>query len=208
MNNQCLYCKISGFFSKFEQLSWPVHCFSVNTKVCQSFSSLCCQPVFQVSEYKLFSVIGHNHIWYSKLRKDCSETSDHVPRRSVRARESFQPTGSSISNDQNVTVFCFMKPVHMQSFPWSAFFPFVSRISQSINQLSTPPASTGSRIPNNSNSSMVLLTFRSSGNGTFRAAQNIGLASGFNLMEALAPFTVGSFSKASALKHRSLDSLL
>ena len=53
---------------------------------------------------------------------------------------------------------------------------------------------------------MVLLTFRSSGNGTFRAAQNIGLASGFNLMEALAPFTVGNFSDTSALKHRSMDS--
>ena len=63
-------------------------------------------------------------------------------------------------------------------------------------QLSTPPASTGSRISNNIISSIVLLIFRSSGNGTFRAAQIIGLASGFNLMEALAPFTVGSFSDA------------
>ena len=54
---------------------------------------------------------------------------------------------------------------------------------------------------------MVFLTFRSSGNGNFRAAQNIGLASGFNLMEVLAPFTVGNISDTSALDHRSMDSL-
>ena len=55
---------------------------------------------------------------------------------------------------------------------------------------------------------MVLLIFRSRGNVTFRAAQNIGLATGLRLMETLAPFIVGSFSDTSALKHRSMHSLL
>ena len=40
MINQCLFCRVSNFFSKFEVLSWPVKCFSVNTKVRQ-FLHLC-----------------------------------------------------------------------------------------------------------------------------------------------------------------------
>ena len=69
-------------------------------------------------------------------------------------------------------------------------------------------ASRVSRIPSNSYSLIVLLTLRSSGNGTFRAAQSTGLASRFKLMGASAPFTVVSFSHTSALKHRSRDCLL
>ena len=44
-----------------------------------------------------------------------------TPLRLIREQESFQPTGHSISNVQDVTLICFMKEVQMQCFDLGQF---------------------------------------------------------------------------------------
>ena len=40
---------------------------------------------------------------------------------------------SSISSDKNISTYLIVKPVPMKSLPWSATFPFIGEIFQSLS---------------------------------------------------------------------------
>ena len=59
------------------------------------------------------------------------ETSNYIFSGSVRARENFKLTRSSIGSDKKISTFLFVGPVHMKFLPPSAFFPSVGGILHS-----------------------------------------------------------------------------
>ena len=106
----------------FEQLSRPVRSSFRRIQRCANlFASLCCLPVFFRSlDTNPFPLLDTTVYGIPNQGKSFRVN------RSLQGKASSQPDPASAL----IRVFCFIEPVHIQSF-WRAFFPFVCRISQS-----------------------------------------------------------------------------
>ena len=129
MENQRFYSSTRGSFSRFKQLAPAVRFSSVNTKVCQSF----CIPVLPTSLIDLWIQILFHYRpqWHMVIQIEKTIRRHFTTFRVDPCTEKFRASLTHHLQLSECSCFLLQKPVHIQSFPRSAKFPFVGRFIQS-----------------------------------------------------------------------------